>query len=148
MKFLYHLIATFFGAGYFPLGPGTVGSVVCAVAVYFLIPDEPFLLILILAVLFAAGVVSGTAMEKWHGKDPSLVVIDEVVGMGISLVLVPRNWLYYLIAFVLFRFFDIVKLWPANISQNLKGGWGIVTDDVIAGIYALILVHFMIFIIF
>jgi len=80
-------------------------------------------------------------VEKDLGHDPSIVVIDEVLGMGISLLFLPRNFWLFFIAFLLFRVFDILKPPPINLSQKLPAGWGIMIDDVIAGFYALIGVH-------
>ncbi|MBN2365988.1 MAG: phosphatidylglycerophosphatase A [Calditrichaeota bacterium] len=141
MKLLHHIIATVFGAGYSPLAPGTAGSLLWLLLVYFFLPTVSPVYALLLIILLVLGVISSTAMEKWHGEDPSLVVIDELVGMGISLIFVPRSWPFFLGAFLLFRFFDIVKPWPINVSQKLRGGWGIMMDDILAGIFALIIIH-------
>lgn len=98
---------------------------------------------IILIVLFLWGLYTADDVEKEKGKDPSIVVIDEIVGMGISVLFLPRNWILFLIAFLLFRFIDIVKPPPIMRSQRVPGALGIMIDDVIAGIYALILVHLL-----
>lgn len=140
-KFVNYIIATAFGAGYAPLAPGTAGSILCLLIVYFLTPIPLWIYITALFVLFFLGVYSGTRVEKDLGHDPSIVVIDEVVGMGISLLLLPRNFWLFFIAFLLFRIFDIFKPPPINLSQNLPDGWGIMLDDVIAGLYAFLVVQ-------
>jgi phosphatidylglycerophosphatase A len=106
------------------------------------------LLLAILFVLFWMGVYSGTKVEREVGNDPSIVVMDEVVGMGISLLFLPRDWRLFLIAFILFRLFDIVKPPPINRSQQIHGGMGIMIDDVLAGIYALAVVQIVRFVFF
>jgi phosphatidylglycerophosphatase A len=140
--FFYHLIATAFGSGYAPLAPGTAGSLLTVFLIYFIFPPSWILLISIL-LLFFLGVYTSGKLEIIHGEDPSLVVVDEVVGMAISLLFLPRNWLLFLSAFLLFRLFDIVKPAPINASQKLRAGWGIMIDDVLAGIYALISVQIL-----
>jgi len=81
------------------------------------------------------GIISGDVVESVWGKDHGRVVIDEVAGMGIALLLIPLKWQYYIIAFILFRFFDIVKPLYIRRLEALPGGWGVMADDVLAGIY-------------
>ena len=140
-----YVVATTFGAGFSPIAPGTAGSLIAVLLVYFLSPFPVWIFILVLIILFFAGVYTGTQIEKEKGHDPSLVVIDEFVGMGISLLFLDKDWRFYLIAFILFRFFDIVKPPPINLSQKLAGGYGIMIDDVLAGLYALILTHLIVY---
>ena len=86
--------------------------------------------------------MSASFIEKERKtKDPQLVVVDEIVGMWISLLLVPCLWWTYLVALMFFRLFDVLKPFPVNTVQDLRGGIGIMLDDVIAGIYALICIH-------
>ena len=144
-RFLNYVVATTFGAGFSPVAPGTAGSLIAVLLVYFLSPVPAWILIIALIILFFAGVYTGTQIEKEKGHDPSLVVIDEFVGMGISLLFLDKDWRFYLIAFILFRFFDIVKPPPINLSQKLAGGYGIMIDDVLAGLYALILTHLIVY---
>jgi len=141
MKLANYLIATGLGLGYSPVAPGTAGSLLGILLMYFLFPFPVWVILLTIIVLFFLGVYTGTALEKDHGPDPSNVVIDEIVGMMISLVLVPRIWWMYVVAFLVFRIFDIVKPPPINASQKLAGGWGIMIDDVLAGFYSLIIMH-------
>lgn len=143
MKFVKYLVATGLGIGYIPLVPGTAGSLFVLIILYFFYPLSFWVMFIILIVLFLWGLYTADDVEKEKGKDPSIVVIDEIVGMGISVLFLPRNWILFLIAFLLFRFIDIVKPPPIMRSQRVPGALGIMIDDVIAGIYALILVHLL-----
>lgn len=139
MNFLHKLIGTGMGLGYIPLAPGTMGSLGgCLVAVvikqYTAWPDV--LLAFLIFLFFLIGVYCSDKLETDWGKDPSRIVIDEIVGMWIALWALPSGWLYILAAFILFRFFDIYKPLFIRKLENLKGGWGIMMDDVLAGIYA------------
>jgi len=80
-------------------------------------------------------------LEKKWGKDPSRIVVDEVVGMSFSLIFLPKTYLIWGTAFLIFRFFDIVKPYPLKKFEKLKGGWGIMIDDLGAGIYTSIFVN-------
>ncbi|HVQ74893.1 MAG TPA: phosphatidylglycerophosphatase A [Candidatus Binatia bacterium] len=131
-------IATAAGTGYAPVAPGTVVSLLTAVALW-LLPFTLVTLVVTLVAVIAAGVWSGHRAERVLGrKDPSAVVVDEVAGMMLSVLLVPRTPAVLLSAFVLFRIFDVWKPFPAYQSQALPGGWGVMADDVVAGLYALL----------
>lgn len=82
-----------------------------------------------------------TICEKEWGHDPGRVNWDEVVGMIVSVSALPKHWLIYSLAFILFRLFDILKPFPANVSQKLKQGWGVMTDDIVAAVYTNILLQ-------
>ncbi len=142
MRILHYLIATFFGSGYFPKAPGTAGSL-AAVVLFWFFPPPLLSQIALLAALFFVGVWSASYVEKAEGKDPGKVVIDEVVGQGVALLLVPHQIFYYGIAFILFRIFDIWKPVPVKQLERLPGGWGIMADDVMAGIYANVIIQFI-----
>lgn len=127
------------GAGYAPVAPGTAGSLV-ALAALWLIPFPPFVLVLTLVFVILVGLWASTRAERLLGrKDPSQVVIDEVAGMILSVLTLPRAPMVLLAAFVLFRLFDIVKPFPARQSQNFLGGIGVMLDDLVAGAYTLVL---------
>jgi phosphatidylglycerophosphatase A len=96
--------------------------------------------------LFFISVWSATGGEEIFGKDARQIVIDEVAGMAISLLFVPKEIKWYVIAFLLFRFFDIVKPPPARAVERVKGGWGVTLDDVIAGVYANVSLHMIYFV--
>lgn len=125
------------GLGYFPFAPGTVTSLVAAVvfgaAPSLLIPSIAFPSV---AVVFVLGLWAAGVMESIYGRDPSQVTIDEVAGQWVALLFLPAGWFTVLLGFVAFRFFDIVKPEPVNLSQNLPGGWGVMVDDLLAGVYA------------
>ena len=98
---------------------------------------ELFRLSLIVIVIFLIGVISSTiVIEQEKQRDPSHVVIDEWVGMWIALLMIPNEWVWIGIAFALFRAFDILKVYPADRFEEFPGGWGIMMDDVVAGLYA------------
>ena len=84
--------------------------------------------------------ISSTA-EKELGHDARPIVIDEVMGMGLALLLVPKRLVYYIGAFILFRLFDTIKPFPARSAEKLPGGWGVMADDLVAGVYANVVVH-------
>ena len=108
---------------------------------------ELFRLSLIVIVTFLVGVIVSTIVsDEERNSDPSKVVIDEWVGMWIALLMIPNEWLWLGIAFILFRIFDIVKLYPANRFERLQGGWGIMMDDVVAGLYAGVITQAAVFI--
>ncbi len=138
-------VATFFGAGYLKPGPGTWGSVgamlVWAAFAMGAHPSRQTLLstlIAAIAVVIAVGVPAATIAEREAGRtDPGFVVIDEVAGQWITLLFCPPDWAHALIALILFRIFDITKPFPVRRLERLPAGWGIVFDDVAAGLYAL-----------
>lgn len=121
------------------MASGTVGSAL-TLAVLWLLPWSVPALLLALVAVIALGLWSGSRVERRLGrKDPGVVVIDEVAGMMLAVLLLPRSPAVYLAAFVLFRILDIVKPPPAAQSQALPGGWGIMADDLVAGGYTLAL---------
>ena len=129
-----------FGAGYSPVTPGTVGSLVAAVAIW-LLPFTTVRLAVTLLVVTLIGIWAGSRVERVLGrKDPGVIVIDEVAGMLLSILLLPRTIPVLVTAFLVFRLFDIWKPFPARESQALTGGMGVMVDDLIAGLYTLILV--------
>jgi len=138
-------VATFFGAGFGKPGPGTWGSVAAVLlwAAYArLAHPSPHTLLLTLlsgiALSIALGVPAATIAARESGRhDPGFVVIDEVAGQWIALLFSPFDWRHGIIALVLFRLFDITKPYPARQLESLPRGWGIVFDDVAAGLYAL-----------
>jgi phosphatidylglycerophosphatase A len=131
-------IATVGYLGYAPVAPGTFGSAV-GLAVFALVRHSggPGLEAAVISVLFALGVWSGTEAERHFGsEDPAPVVLDEVVGMLITLAFLPVNAGGALAGFVLFRLFDVIKPWPANRFEALPGGLGVMADDAMAAVYA------------
>ena len=143
MKQLHILIVTTFGAGFSPFAPGTAGAIVgCAFLwafnqfqIFPTYPNPGFFIGLIIVVALV-GIYATNQLEKEWGKDPQKVVIDELVGVWIAMVFVPFTWLNLFLAFGLFRFFDILKPLGVRKMENFKGGIGVMADDVLAGIYA------------
>ncbi|SPE23685.1 Phosphatidylglycerophosphatase A [Candidatus Sulfotelmatomonas gaucii] len=140
-------VATFFGAGYLKPGPGTWGSVAAALlwiatAWWFHLSHNGLLLALGVGISAALvfGIPAATIAEREsEGHDPGFVVIDEVIGQSVALLFCPADWAHGLIALILFRLFDITKPFPVRRLERLPGGWGIVFDDVGAGLYALVI---------
>lgn len=131
------LIATAGGAGYSPRAPGTAGSAVAALLLW-LLPFSPGGLLVFLVLVTAAGTWAAHRAEPLlGGKDPGAIVVDEVAGMTLAVLGQPLTVPVLVTAFVLFRVFDVVKPWPAGQSQRLRGGLGVMVDDLLAGGYAL-----------
>jgi phosphatidylglycerophosphatase A len=120
------------------VAPGTVGAA-AAIPLFMLLrlAHSPWLEFAVCAVIVVVGAWSARLAEQALGvEDPGPVVIDEVVGMLVSLLFLPGTWPVVLAAFVAFRVFDIVKPWPAGRLEHVPGGWGVMADDVMAGVYA------------
>mgnify|MGYP005834913485 CR=1 FL=1 len=137
-----YLIGTGLGSGYAPIAPGTAGSLLAAV-LFWILPLNMHWWIFIIVVGFLVGLWVSTQIEREKGEDPGLVVIDEMIGQWLTLIFLPSTLFYLAGGFLLFRLFDIFKPFPINRSQNLKEGWGIMTDDVLAGLYANLLLQFV-----
>jgi phosphatidylglycerophosphatase A len=136
------LVATGLGSGYSPIAPGTAGSLV-GLALFWPLRDlELSVQLGALLLLFLVGVKSATSLAAGVGhKDPGLVVVDEVAGMWTALLLLPYTPAVATLAFVAFRVMDVVKPYPARQLEALPGGWGIMCDDLMAGVYANLLVQ-------
>ena len=133
---MWQFAATFFYLGKLPFAPGSWGSL-GAMFLWIFLPSSYLLQMIMIITLFSIGVISSKIMAAaMNDHDPSEVVIDEAVGMWIALFMLPHSIAIYSMAFILFRIFDIFK--PSYIYrvQNLPGGWGIMMDDVLAGIIA------------
>ncbi len=139
------LIATFFGAGWLKPAPGSWASAAAvllwAAFAWGLHPAARLLALTLgcgITLTLVLGIPAATIAERESSRhDPGFIVIDEVAGQWTALLFCPLDWRYALLAFVLFRAFDIVKPYPARQLERLPGGWGIVFDDVAAGLYAL-----------
>ncbi len=138
-------IAIFLGSiaytGFFPFAPATFTTLILALLFWWWAPG-PMALLIALGVSLVLSVPIAAVMEKKLGKDPSACTIDELVGFLIALqgrdLADPGSWKILAAAFFLFRFFDILKIWPGNRFESLPGGWGIVADDAMAGVYSLL----------
>ena len=136
MKHFYFWVSTFLGIGKIPFAPGTWASIAAAALFYFMVDFHEAMAGVLVAVYFL-GVFTCTQYAKDLGQvDPSSAVIDEVLGMGVAMFAVPKQWTFVVMALVLFRIFDIWKPYPIRKIENLPGGWGIMTDDLVAGLYA------------
>jgi phosphatidylglycerophosphatase A len=123
--------------GYVPVAPGTFGSA-AGLAVFAAVrwSGSPALELAVIILLFTVGVWSASAAEKhFGGVDPAPVILDEVVGMLITLAFIPVSITGAIVGFLLFRLFDVVKPWPANRLEGLHGGLGVMADDAMAGVY-------------
>ena len=140
-KFFIYGFGTGLGTGYAPIAPGTAGSLL-GLVLFFLFPLNGWYWLVITVLVFFIGVWTSTIIEKEKGEDPPIVVIDEVVGQWVALLFIPFYSLkIYILAFLLFRLFDVRKPPPIDQSQRLKAGYGIMIDDVLAGIYANIILQ-------
>jgi phosphatidylglycerophosphatase A len=129
-------VATALGVGYVPIAPGTFGSAV-GLLIWSVLPGSAVAQGAAILLLFVAGAWSGTVAERHFGRvDPSEVVIDEVMGMLITLFLVPVGWTGAVAGFFLFRMTDVLKPYPAGRLERLPGGTGVMADDAMAAVYA------------
>ena len=141
MKFLVRLIGSGLGSGYVPVAPGTVGSSI-ALLIWVILPEmKAAEQIALVAITFFIGIPVCRAMEADYGHDPRQATFDEVVGQWAALLLLPKTTAVLVASFLIFRAFDILKPFPARRSQKLPGGWGIMVDDLIVGIYTCLLIH-------
>ncbi len=137
------ILATGFGVGYSPIAPGTLGTLIAIPVYYFLstIPS-PLYEITLIAFLFLSVWISENAEIFFGKKDDTRIVIDEMIGFLITMLWVPKTTRFIIIGFFLFRFFDILKPFPIRgLEKRLKGGFGVVLDDVLAGVYANIILE-------
>lgn len=135
------LISTLFGTGYFPKMPGTAGTLIAAL-VYLLLPEKIFssiennvIFLICVLILSLISVFFISKAEKKLDHDNNKIVLDEFLGYFIAVVFLPKTVLIAVFAFILFRFFDILKPEPVNALQKLPAGWGVMADDLMAGVY-------------
>jgi phosphatidylglycerophosphatase A len=143
MKFISKVISTFFGFGFFPIAPGTLASLITALLYKYFLHEWswPCMLMLILLIYILGVITSSKYVSELGINDPGEVVIDEVLGQLIALFMLRPSWLLVLSAFFLFRFFDIIKPFYIKKAEEFSKGWGVMLDDVIAGIYVSILLN-------
>ncbi|MCM8795891.1 MAG: phosphatidylglycerophosphatase A [Candidatus Omnitrophica bacterium] len=140
-NFVIKIISSFFFIGYLPFIPGTFGSL-AGLFLYFVFKDNYLFYILLLFVLMVTGFsLTGKAEEILGRKDAPCIVIDEVIGMLLALIFIPYEIKLLIIDFVLFRILDALKPYPSGMLQNLKGSLGIMSDDIIAGLYTNIILQ-------
>lgn len=143
MKLVSKIIATVFGIGYFPIAPGTLTSVIM-VFLYKLFLHKlswPIYLLLLFFLFFFGVFASSKYASELNKKDPRNIVIDEAVGQFLVLFQMSEDWFPLLLSFFLFRLFDVVKPFPIKKVENFPSGWGIMMDDILAAIYAGVIVN-------
>lgn len=145
INFFEKFIGSGFYTGYSPYISGTVGSL--AALIIYLIPgfENLFIIVPAIIIFMVYGIYVGNKFESEYGKDPSQCTVDEVVGTWISLIALPKTIAIIITAFFLWRILDIIKPPPARNLERLKGGLGIMIDDVISGIYTLIIMHLVVY---
>jgi len=142
MKF-HILIASVLGIGYVGKGGGTIAALLYCI-VWFVVDAgsaSTHWQVLITMLIAILGTWSANEVDAIWGTDSSKVVVDEIVGMSVTLLFVPKNFWYLLVGLIAFRFFDIVKPLGVKKVETLPKGWGVVADDVLAGLYALAVIH-------
>ena len=142
MKNFSKYFATLFGIGFISLAPGTFGSLFTILIWYVFIDlfSIFYFIVLFLIVLSVSFYFTDIYLDNYKKKDPSEVIVDEFLGQSIPLLFIVNFNIYeVLIAFVTFRFFDIYKIYPINKIEDLKGSYGVILDDIVAGIYSLII---------
>jgi phosphatidylglycerophosphatase A len=139
MKHWAIIVGTVFGLGYAPVAPGTVASVATALVFWAFGGWGALASIVLVLGLTVLGLAAAPTMERRFGSDPSEFVLDEVVGTLVALSIAPASWMWCLAGLVLFRIFDIAKPWPVSALDRIPGGFGIMFDDIAAGLGAAIL---------
>jgi phosphatidylglycerophosphatase A len=144
INFLEKFIGSGFYTGYIKIASGTFAS--AAALLLYLIPgfENPVFLMAIIALFMIIGIDIGTKFESLYGKDPKECTVDELVGTWISLLFIPKKIWMLILAFLIWRALDIIKPYPFSKLEDIKGGWGIMLDDVALGFLALILNHVLI----
>ena len=142
MKNFTKYFATLFGIGFITLAPGAFGSLF-AILIWYVFIDLFsifYFIVLLLIVLSVSFYLTDIYLDNYKKKDPSEVIVDEFLGQSIPLLFIVNFNIYeVLIAFVTFRFFDIYKIYPINKIEDLRGSYGVILDDIVAGIYSLII---------
>lgn len=140
INFLKKSIGSGLFSGYFPFAPGTIGSVFALVI--FLIPgfENYYIIVPSIIISFIIGIPLGNYFEEIYSKDPQQFTLDEFTGMWVALLATPKSIELILLTFVVWRVLDIYKPFPANRAEKLNGGWGIMLDDVVSGMYSLIII--------
>lgn len=144
-KLIKFIISGFY-TGYFPFASGTVGTL-AAVAVFFICGSNFIFRVIILLLFTILGFIfAGNGQRLWNEKDSSKIVIDEISGYLLTVLLIQSplyggNWSYMIIAFILFRIFDVLKPFPIRKSESIPGSAGIMVDDLIAGFYSMIILE-------
>lgn len=143
----FKVTASFFGVGNIK-GGGTIAAAIWSILWYFSqhnLRPHPYWQIITTLIVIILGIWSGNRVEKDWGVDSHKVVIDEIAGISITLLFVPIHWLYILIGLILFRFFDIAKPLYIRKMEQFRGGYGVMADDILAGIYSSMVIQGIIY---
>jgi len=145
ISLLEKLIGSGLFTGFITVAPGTIASL--AALIVYLIPgfDTPSILILLITLSILVGVPVADKFESVYGKDPKQCTIDECAGMWITLLFMPKKIWWLALAFLIWRFMDIVKPFPIKKLEKIKGGWGVMLDDILAGVYSFIAIQLIIY---
>ncbi len=136
------LIATGFGTGFLPIGPGSWGTLPGILLCWAMQPLSPLFYLFFIFALSGFGIYLATEAEKeFSKKDPGEIVVDEIIAFPLTMFLIPLGLKTLVLGFFLNRLMDTIKLWPCHSLQKLPGGWGIVLDDLVAAIYSCALMH-------
>ena len=149
MNKIISIFTTLFGIGYSPIAPGTIGSIFSIVFLYFLIKfvSYTFLVIIFLIILFASLKLIEKYSNLLKSHDSSTIVIDEFLGLFLIILFYDylkftNDFIMFLLILILFRFFDILKIFPINwVDKNIKNSFGVVLDDLLAGVYSIIVLY-------
>ena len=138
-------LGTVFKIGKLPLAPGTWSSFIASIVWFFLFDGIDLIVLpIITIIIFFIGIISSQKIiNDSNEKDPSRIVVDEWVGQWITFTIIPVTLTNFVIGLTLFRFFDIIKPFPVKSAEKLSGGWGVMMDDVIAGIMAFVILYFL-----
>jgi phosphatidylglycerophosphatase A len=141
------LVATGFGAGKAPVAPGTVGTLL-GIPLFLILGALPPLAygVIVIALFVAGGWICQIAEEGLGEHDPPAIVWDEIVGFLITMFLAPAGWRWLVIGFLLFRLFDIWKPFPIRIMDRMEGGFSVMADDAIAGVYACVVLQLLVWV--
>jgi phosphatidylglycerophosphatase A len=141
LNFFEKMLGSGFFTGYIPIASGTFGSL--AALLIYAIPgfEKPYIIIPAIIIFTIYGIYTGNKFDVVYGKDPAECTIDEVVGMWISLLFLPKTYIIAAVAFFVWRAFDIIKPYPARQLEKLKGGIGIMIDDIVASAYVAIILN-------
>ena len=142
---LIKIIASSLGLGYIPWFPGTWTSLAVIIVFWFWNPQGNAWIIFTLVTILVAMMVAHSAEKYFHNKDDKKITIDEIAGMAIALSLIPHNIWLIVLAFILFRIFDISKIFPLRKIEKQPGAWGLVGDDIVAGIYTHLIMYAIIY---
>ena len=142
-KYPVHFLATGFGSGLVPVAPGTFGTLVGVIVFWFMASLGPLAYALAVVLLFIPGIyICSQTARDFGATDPGFIVYDEIVGFLVAMYLMPADWRWIAAGFLLFRVFDIWKPFPIReMEEGIGLGFGIMIDDVIAGLYALAVLH-------